>query len=162
MTNATLPELRPLRMGELLDHAIRLYRKNFFSFIGIISLVYVPISLLPLFSSLLMYGSIQTAQASPTFSLGSGYWAGIGLTLFSLLLQIILVQGLGTAVLTRAIADNYLGRPTGILEAYKRVGSRWLRLLGAYLLGLLVILAVCLWAIVPVPAGSPGADWYFS
>ena len=69
MTNATLPELRPLRMGELLDHAIRLYRKNFFSFIGIISLVYVPISLLPLFSSLLMYGSLQTAQTSPTYSL---------------------------------------------------------------------------------------------
>ena len=161
MINAALPELRPLRMGELLDQAIRLYRKNFFNFIGIISLVYVPITLLPVFSSLLMYGSLQSAQTSPTFSLGSNYWAGIGLSLLSLVLQLILVQGLGTAVLTRAIADNYLGRPTGILEAYKRVGSKWLRLLAAYLLGLLIILAVCLWTIIPCVGWLTGGGLAF-
>ena len=34
MEKQMLPELKPLRLGELLDQAIRLYRKHFLTFIG--------------------------------------------------------------------------------------------------------------------------------
>ncbi len=37
METQSLPSLRPLRLGELLDQAIRLYRRNFLTFIGIIA-----------------------------------------------------------------------------------------------------------------------------
>ena len=152
MTNATLPILRPMRMGELLDQAIRLYRKNFFTFAGIIALVYVPVSLLPLLSSLLMYGSIEAAQlgqTDPAVLFNDAYLTGMALNVFALLLQFILIQGLGTAALTRAVADNYLGQPVGVLKAYARIGRSWLHLLGAlFLLGILYIAAV-LWTLVP-------------
>ncbi len=142
-----------MRMGELLDQSIRLYRKNFFTFIGIIALVYVPVSLLPLLSSYLMYGSLdQVASGSvstPSQLFNSGYLSGMGLSLFSWLLNAILVQGLGTAALTRAIADNYLGKTSGIFEAYKRVGKSWLSLVGALIIAGLIYIGVIILAIIP-------------
>ncbi len=149
MTNAALPLLRPMRMGELLDQAIRLYRKNFFTFVGITALVEVPVSLLPLLSTLLMYNSLSAYQASQRYSLDTGYWAGLGLTLFALILQLILIMGLGTAALTRAVADNYLGQPTGVVKAYARVGRSWPRILLALLLVGLLFLGGLVWLVVP-------------
>lgn len=40
--------LRPMRLVELLDAAFRLYRRNFWTFVGIMALMQVPISLLTL------------------------------------------------------------------------------------------------------------------
>ncbi len=142
-----------MRMGELLDQSIRLYRKNFFTFIGIIALVYVPVSLLPLLSNYLLYGSLDQvatgSASSPSQLFSSGYFSGLGLSLFSWLLNAVLVQGLGTAALTRAIADNYLGKTSGILEAYKRVGKSWLSLVGALILAGLIYVGVIILAIIP-------------
>ena len=46
METSAVPVLRPLRLGELLDQAVRIYRRNFLTFIGIIALVYIPYSVL--------------------------------------------------------------------------------------------------------------------
>ena len=45
---AVAPDLRPLTLGEILDRAVRLYRRNFANFIGIIALVQVPLSIIQL------------------------------------------------------------------------------------------------------------------
>jgi len=60
------------------------------------------------------------------------------------------VQGIATGALTRAVADNYLGKKTSILDAYRGIGKSWLPLLGALLfVGLIAIVVTLWWIIVP-------------
>ena len=44
MTHETL-RLRPMGVGDLLDTAFRLYRRHFLLFVGIVSVIYVPLTL---------------------------------------------------------------------------------------------------------------------
>jgi len=64
-------------------------------------------------------------------------------------LQFIFVQGIATGALTRAVADNYLGKTTSILGAYRGIGKSWLPLLGALLLVGLLSIVFAFWWIVP-------------
>lgn len=151
MATVEMSTLRPLGIGELLDQAIRLYRKNFLSFIGIIAVVQVPLSLFQLFFSLaLVQQSIGAATASveyadyllPTLLSGGG-------NILVAILAFILVQGIGTAAMTRAIADNRLGLSTGVIDAYSRIGSSWKRLLGALLFLALINIGLGIWILIP-------------
>jgi hypothetical protein len=76
----------------------------------------------------------------------------VGMTANSLitLVSFVLVQGLATAVLTRAIAGSYFGEPAGVLDTYRQIGNSWLSLLAALLLGVLVSIALSFyWIAVP-------------
>lgn len=42
MSATDLSYLRPLSLGQLFDQAIRLYRRNFWKFVGIIAVVQIP------------------------------------------------------------------------------------------------------------------------
>jgi hypothetical protein len=151
METSALPTLRPLRLGELLDQAIRLYRQNFLPFVGIIALVYVPLTVLQTAASTLMTSSMLEGVSSPEalFS-NAAYWIGLLSVLLLSFAQFIFVQGIATGALTRAVADNYLGKKTGILDAYRGIGKSWPSLLGALLfLSLVVFVAVLWWIIVP-------------
>jgi len=147
------PMLRPLQLGELLDQAIRLYRRNFITFIGIIAMVYVPLMILQTASSTLLSSSLNdlTRSSSPeTIFTNYAYWGGMLSTLVIAFLQIIFVQGIATGALTRAVADNYLGKTTSILDAYRGIGKAWLPLLGALLfVGVVAIVLLLWWIIVP-------------
>ena len=135
--SSSLPVLRALRLGELLDQAIRLYRRNFLTFIGIIAVVYVPLMILQTISSTWLSSSlinISAVQSPEEIFSDSSYWLGLLSTVVLGFLQIILVQGIANGALTRAVADNYLGRKTNILDAYRGIGKSWVSLLGALLL----------------------------
>jgi len=149
MEPQVLPTLRPLRLGELLDRAIRLYRGNFLTFIGIIAVVYVPLMVLQTAASALLSSSMLRAFSTPEeiFS-NSSYWIGILSTIILSLVQFVLVQGIATGALTRAVADNYMGRKTGILDAYRGIGKSWPTLLGALLFILLIFFVLMLWWII--------------
>jgi hypothetical protein len=144
--------LRPFSLGELLDRAIRLYRQNFIKFLGIMAIVQVPISLLQLLVTVFMFQGLYDPSNDPTTSpdqfLGRTL-GGSGASILLGILSFLLVQGLATAALTRAVADNYLGHETGILDAYRRISSRWLRLVGALCLLGLLVLVILIWWIVP-------------
>jgi hypothetical protein len=73
----------------------------------------------------------------------------LGIRLLLALITFILVQGVATAALTRAVADNYLGRRTDMLEAYQRVGGSWARLVGVIILMIFLYIALGIWFIVP-------------
>ncbi|MEP6895064.1 MAG: hypothetical protein ABI986_05600 [Chloroflexota bacterium] len=153
MESQTIPNLRPLRLGEMLDQAIRLYRSNFLTFVGIIAVVYVPLMVLQTAATTLMSSSmlngISTSSPEAIFS-NSGYWIGISATLIISFIRFVLVQGVATGALTRAVADNYFGRKVGILEAYRGIGRSWLSLLAALLfVGLLIFVAALWWIIIP-------------
>jgi hypothetical protein len=148
-----LPTLRPLRLGELLDQAIRLYRRNFLTFIGIIALVYIPLMILQTASTTLLtssLGDIATSTSPEAMFSNYAYWGGMFSTIVIAFLQFIFVQGIATGALTRAVADQYLGRQTGILDAYRGIGKSWVSLVGALLfIGLLIIPITLWWIIVP-------------
>lgn len=149
MTATSLPALRPLGIGELLDQAIRLYRRNFLRYLGIIAVVQIPVGLLQFLIALLAlrFGS----------ALGSGRAAALGAAVTPAVLgsylvgfvSFILVQGVGTAAMTRAVADNYLGTRTGFADAYRRIGRAWLPLLGTLFVAGLLAFVLGLWFLVP-------------
>jgi len=153
MESQPLPALRPLRLGELLDQAIRLYRRNFMTFIGIIALVYVPLMVLQTASTTLLSSSLdEIARSSSPQEIFSNYayWGGMLSTVVIGFLQFIFVQGIASGALTRAVADNYLGKTTSILDAYRGIGKAWLPLVGALLfVGILAIVVTLWWIIVP-------------
>jgi hypothetical protein len=146
--------LRPLRLGELLDEAIRLYRRNFLSFIGIVALIQIPLTTLQLLVSLLIANlNLSYTTTYPTYqpesSLDNLLLASAGLNLLLAVVGYILVQIIAAAALTRAVADNYLGQRTGVLQAYRSLGWTWLKLIGAFLVFLLIGLAIGLWSMAP-------------
>jgi len=149
-TQALSTTLRPLRLGELLDRAIRLYRGNFLTFIGIIALVYVPLMVLQSAASALMSSSMLRGYSTPQeIFANSGYWIGLLAILVLGLVRFILVQGIATGALTRAVADSYLGKKTGILDAYRGIGKSWPTLLGALLFIILIVFVLIIWWLVP-------------
>lgn len=152
MQVAALPALRPLGLGELLDQAIRLYRRNFLTFIGIIALVYVPVMVLQTAATTLLSSSMldMASSSSPEQIFSNyGYWAGMFSTIFLGLIHYVLVQGIAAGALTHAVADNYLGKKTGILEAYRGIRRSWLKLLGALLFVGILLAGLVVWWMVP-------------
>lgn len=155
MTATPMPHLRPLNLGELLDQAIRLYRRKFLTFIGIIATVHIPISVLQLVASLFTVSAMPYLQDSghpltnSSQMPGAAYFIGMAGTVLVAIISFILIQGLATAALTRAIAGSYLGESVGILEAYEKIGRSWLSLLGALLLAGLISLGLVIWFIIP-------------
>jgi len=153
METQALPSLRPLRLGELLDQAIRLYRRNFLTFVGIIALVYVPLMILQTASTTILsssFSSLRNSSSPEAIFTNYAYWGGMLSTIVVGFLQFIFVSGIATGALTRAVADNYLGKTTSILDAYRGIGKSWLSLIGGLLfVGLLIIVAVLWWIIVP-------------
>ncbi len=158
-TASAVPTLRPLRIGELLDRAIRLYRANFLTFIGIIAVMYVPLTILQIIASALVGSSMFTAPER-IFSSAS-YWVGMGSTFIIIFLQIFLVQGIAMGALARAVADNNLGKKTGIFEAYREIGSSWISLVGALLFVGLLLIGISLWWLVPCIGWITGLGMLF-
>ena len=151
MSIATTPQLRPLGIGQLLDQAIRLYRRNFFTFIGIIALVQIPLTVLQLVSSLLTTSGMLDIESASSFSdiFGLAYIAGMSGTLLVGLLSFILVHVVATAAMTRAVAGSYLGEKPEILGAYRKIGPAWPVLLATLILAIVVMIGLLIWFLVP-------------
>jgi hypothetical protein len=74
---------------------------------------------------------------------------GLGIaSMVSVLVGAVLTQ-VAVAAMTQAIADTYLGRPTGVIEAFSRIGQAWGQLLLALLLAVFVMILLMVWAVVP-------------
>jgi hypothetical protein len=154
----SLPNLRPLSLGELLDQAIRLYRRNFFKFIGIIAAVQVPVTLINIIVTILTFDDFYAiatdpsrieAASDPFAVFTPGYFLGFGGTMLVSFLSFLLLQGIAAGALTRLVSDTYLGQTTGIEEAFSRIGKRWLPLIGTLLVYVLLFVVLFVWLIVP-------------
>jgi hypothetical protein len=153
-TPTTALTFRPLSLGQLLDQSIRLYRHNFIKFIGIIAIVQIPTTLLQILSSTLAASDVLEglSYADPGAIgeiYGPFFLRTMGLGALLLVFNFVLVQGVGTAALTRVIADSRMGENTGILQAYRKIGPAWIRILGSLLLLVVLCLALAIWTIVP-------------
>lgn len=156
-----IPALRPLRLGEILDRAVLLYRHNFLQLIGIVALVQVPVTLVQITVSLTAFGdtfsrlgaALNNPAAAPEdpFSVfGPSYFVGASLSSAVGILSFILLQGVATAALTVTVAGSYLGDPpTSIGDAYRRIQDKWVQVVGALLLAVVLALALGFWWLIP-------------
>jgi len=145
--------IRPMTLGEILDKAIRLYRQNFLTFIGIFAIPYIPLVLIQMVISVLYATTMLQPgfleETDPTAAMGMGIATIIGSLIF-LIANFVLVSGFATAAITRAVANNYMDKPIGILDSYRAItGSVW-KLVLALLLSTILLIVLVLWAIIPV------------
>ncbi len=150
MTESVMPIIRPMTLAELLDRSIRLYRQNFLKFIGIFAIPYIPLMMLQsglsFFTSTSVLSGINRDPSNP-FTPGM-MAAGIGSFIF-IFIQFILVRGVATAALTRAVANNYTGKPVGILDSYRTLSTSWLRLVLALFIVFIMVIFLLIWTIIP-------------
>ena len=166
MTNSSSQFIRPMTLAELLDRALGLYRQNFFKFIGIIAIPYIPLMLIQaglsfFTTSSLMSGMTRVGAAPPANPFNASVlFAYLGIFAVAVV-QFVLVQGVATAALTRAISDNYTGQPIDILGSYGKIGGSWARLIGALLLMALIYVFVIIWMIIPCVGWFTGPGLFF-
>ncbi|VAW30882.1 hypothetical protein MNBD_CHLOROFLEXI01-1670 [hydrothermal vent metagenome] len=167
MTNHT-SLLQPMSMAQLLDRAIRLYRKNFLLFIGIVAVAQIPATAVNMIGLWLApTPELPAFDPTPTLpemlqdiaqssGLDNNPWVWFGRLITLLLLQI------ATAALTKAVAENYLGHKISLLEAYRKIGRSGLTLLFAVFLSFLFIIALFVWWIfVPILGWLSGLGMIF-
>ena len=150
MTDPAMPIIRPMTLAELLDRSIGLYRQNFLKFIGIFAIPYIPLMLiqsgLTFFASTSVLNGISRDPANP-FS-PDMINAMMGSLVF-VFIQFILVNGVATAALTRAVANNYTGKPVGILDSYRTLSTSWLRLILALVIVFFLVIFLLIWSFIP-------------
>ena len=157
------PQLRPMGIIDQLDATLRLYRRYFVTFIGIVAVVQIPIVLVQTLYNVLVMAPLQQQQMSYVYSPdsfmtpegASAYWnmllsvcgAEIGLLAYSLLI-VLPLTGLMMGAAAYAVSEAYLGRPPTLTGAfsYMREHGRWLRTAAA---NFLVGLAAVALAIIP-------------
>lgn len=160
MENTAPPSLHPLRLGELLDQAIRIYRRNFLTLTGILALGYIPYTILQVGSSVLSIYSVAQMTEGPArySSLGPfgspAYWLSIAGSLFSLVIFIAFVYGLCVPVLVGATTQSYFGQKISILGAYRQFGPLWGTTLVAFIILIILVVATMIWFLVPI------AGWF--
>lgn len=168
MQESSSPQLRPLSMGELFDRIIRLYRQNFLTFIGIVALVQIPVTIVQLIVALFSGNQLNSfvesgfTEFNPQTT-SSIVTSGLLSTVVTIL-AFVLVQGLGTAALTRAVGNSYLGQKTSILDAYRQIKGSWFPLVRALFLAGLIAILLFVWIIIPCIGWvtGPGAFVYYA
>lgn len=170
---STTIDLRPLGAGQLFDRALRLYRRQFLTFIGIVAVSRIPILIMNILLSVIapppavpsindspfgdnfLLNMLQSQSQPVTSSVGGVYLVSILTTLLTLM---------GTVALIRAATDTYLGEECTIMDAYRRMGRNWWTFWGASIIAGLVILLLLIWTFVPLIGWftGPGMLMFYS
>jgi len=146
---SSIASLRPRRLGEILDQAIRMYRRNFATFTGIVALIFIPFMLITQVITYFFSKVMGTVQYDPSVVLTPSFllpYAGVSVVG---ILRFILLDGLASAVISRAVTDQLTGQPTGILQAYQRIGSSWGRIILTLTLMVFIIFLLVLATLIP-------------
>ena len=110
--------LRQMGIGEIIDAAVKLYRRDFLALIGIVAFVLVPVTFAQFWVTQMMLGP---AGAVPSNEAAIQLLA-VGGIFFAV--QFLIVQPFLVAAVARAASDAYLGEPVGIGRTYRYALSR--------------------------------------
>lgn len=145
------PRLRPLRIGEVLDVAIKIYLRHFWTLVRVALVVVVPAQVLDAIVRIstiqdpdLAGGTQFSASGNPTIHQDVGvYVAGIAIVFVVSLISGPLINGAGM----KAVADGYLGGTSdwrdSLRYAFKRLPALvWLSVLTAILTVVAFILLI--------------------
>jgi len=136
-------DLRPLSLGEILDRTFFVYRRNFLLFVGITALPQLLVLGFKLAQIFMTGGTKGPRLSQPDFTaLGL---IGILIGVIFYLVAYLYTHG-GTVY---AVSDLYLGRPTSIGAALRRMHGEAANLFGVLLLNGLAMLGGFIFLIVP-------------
>jgi hypothetical protein len=130
-------EIRELGLGGILDQAIAVMKDHFWLFIQIVLVILLPFSIV---AGWFIAADVAAAQA------------GQGLTARFWMLSLVngfLVYPLTNAAMIYAVASSYLGRPVGVMLAFRRAANVFLPLLGTMVLLWFVLTAGMMLLVVP-------------
>jgi hypothetical protein len=133
--------LRPLGVGEILDNAIQVYRKNFRALLTMTAVAVVPLQVITILVNLSARSSHTQTTTTGGFSFSNTSTSGnndvgVHLAAFVVVLMLTIVAGrLAVGACTRGIADAYLGGAkadarSSLRVAFGSIGSLlWLEVL---------------------------------
>lgn len=124
-------DLRPLRLGELLDRTFVLYRRRFWLFAGILLIPHAVLLAGNLLVQAFLSPRFGPQQADPAVNPAAVFGAFAGGMATVVLYFIVYTVALGAA--TFAVSDVYLNRPTTIRGAFQKLRGRVWSLLGLML-----------------------------
>ena len=122
----SVPALRPMTVGDILDQAFSLYRKNFITLVGIVAVVHVPLLVLEIAGSLL-FGTQLLNRTGPsvfTQAPSAATLGGIGILVLTVVVA-GLAQVFETSALSVVVSERLLGNTINLRQAYGRALSRW-------------------------------------
>jgi hypothetical protein len=144
----TVTQLRPLGVGEILDVAITIYRRNFRTLLTLVFVVVAPFEILSALiqASALPDSSFLTDAAPGTVEVDDDFWLAIAA--FGAATMLSFIAGIiATGASFKAIADGYLGesaewRPALAYAARRLHSILWVTILGTFLavLGLVLLI----------------------
>jgi len=110
----------PMDLGDIIDRGIKLYIRNFITYVGIIAIIWVPVYV---FFFILGFIGITTR-------------AWLFLFPFGILLILLTVFGwpLTMCAITWAVSENFLGKSSTIKSAYKMVWEKKWPMIGTFFL----------------------------
>jgi hypothetical protein len=147
--------IRALKLGEILDQAVKLTKDHFGVLLGITAIVLIPFNLI---SGFIQYAMIQPPPPTPTPEQAMAFFfATMRLTIPIGLLAIFIVTPVTNAALVYAIADAFLEKPISVGGSVKHAFRRILPLVGTWFL---VILAIAGGYILCVVPGILAAFWF--
>lgn len=178
-------DFEPMSIGRILDRTFRIYRDNFIRFVTIVAVIQVPIALLMLISTSVMRraapvplqseygrsardadkdsGSVGQEGTRPDFADTSRdkvnpFMALLGgAAMLSTGILGMFGQVLCRGALTKSVSESYLGNEITVGQAYRFVWPKFLTLIGA---GILVVLVVYLGLLLLVVPGIIFGLWY--
>ena len=136
-------DLRPLSLGEILDRTFSLYRRNFLLFVGITAIPQLLVLALHLTQVFMTTGGTGAKQVQP----GLGAFGIIGAVVGFIVYLIAYLYAQGGTVY--AVSDLYLGRPTSIGAALRRMRGEAGTLFGVLMLNGLAITGGLILLIIP-------------
>jgi hypothetical protein len=149
-------KLRPLRIGEILDVAIKLYMRNFWTLVKIVTILVVPLELVTVLIQISVIPDNPVVVSNPTFPgqrpelrvNGGELAAFIAGNVFVTLLAFVLVV-LATAASFKAVSDAYLGEPLDWRASLRFTLGKWRSLTWLAILSAILLVAAFVALVIP-------------
>ena len=157
--NRPLP-LRQMGIGELIDSAIKLYRRDWLALMGIVAFVLVPVTFIQVWLTQVALGP---AIETPTPSISDQQAIQLlAVTIIFVAVQFLIVQPFLVAAIARAAADAYLGERVSIGRTYRYALRKlpailWITILTSIvtIIGFLLLIIPGIIAFVRLALGPP-------
>lgn len=133
--------LHPLTIGQIIDRAARLYRRQFWTYWSILAVVQIPMAILSLVTVYFAFDNFVTLFEDPTAGLNMNPISTNIASSLNTLLSLFVLQ-FANAALCVVVAEGYFGGKMTIGEAFGRLRQRWQSIAGVSILSLAFMIAL--------------------
>jgi hypothetical protein len=137
------PQLRPLSVGEILDAGFRLFRHRFGTLVGCIFVPIVPFYIL----GTIIVGSTDPTAFDVNAPVDNSGTAVVGRLIDQLLSSI--AAAVAVAACFKAISAAYLGERAGVGDSLRYAAGRFLPLIVAYIVMVIILVPAFIALIIP-------------